>query len=182
MHITAIDAALATALITACAGILGGLYVQWATRTREHATRIWDRQAEIYYSALLDAHQLTSKREECIEYMHNVRPEGGVVDLGAGTPMKHSERLELQTRLTLFGSYNVQDAYTKFLEAHNTWSDAWNKMIAAARVPSESKEEIAKRRGQVREAHMNATRRRTDLIFAIHADVRKLPSRIRLWR
>jgi hypothetical protein len=52
MHVTAIKAALAEAVVSAFGSTVTGLVIQRSTKSKDHLARLWERKAEAYEAVL----------------------------------------------------------------------------------------------------------------------------------
>jgi hypothetical protein len=166
MHVTAAEAALAAAAITALSGAITGLIVQRTGRRRDYLTRLWEQRASVYVEALveIDADQEIRRRvtQDVIDNKRDKLRETKVDDLSGSL-----DKAEINIKLGLFGSRKVYDAYGKYKGGHSGWMSVIKE---ALRPPSKDDLPIDFPR-MVSEANSFAEHARIDLINIMLAEL-----------
>jgi hypothetical protein len=123
VHVTAAEAALGAAGVTA----LVGLVVQHAAGSKDHLARLWERQAEVYEAILNAAHRADSERNTAMTFL--ARPHLSVQEIqefatqtiAAWAPEDNSV---LEVKLLMFGSPQVTDIFTRYARSNTAWREA----------------------------------------------------------
>lgn len=176
MHVTASEAALAGVLITGATGWLANRNAQRATRARDHNTRIWEKQVEIYEAILVQTDALGEARASFARYM-----DAPSIDEKPQDPdiMGLSEQRKLRIRLTLFGSTEALRAWVAYVQAHNAWTDARGNLTDLWLTHGDDIGEVVHRRTLVKQRHKEADELALQFVYVITREIQALPRGLR---
>jgi len=159
-HLTVPEAALGAAAITATAGVIGGLVVNGAAKAREHLSRLWNQEIEVYEYLLIQANSWRKMRDVST-HSQQFTP-----------PAENNESQQLYVRLVMFGAPEIRALYDAHTAAHFHWIGLFGENIGI-----EDPVQRAEKEAEIKAAKEAADQAEQRLISGIQQRVQRVPTK-----
>jgi hypothetical protein len=109
MHLTTAETSLASVLVGGVIGVLGGSLQAWRSEHRDHVTRLWEKEVELYESVLLEVNASESLYRDL-----RMRYRDWIPGWELQFPKLSLDRMtenRIRIQLAMFGRPSVQEAH-----------------------------------------------------------------------
>lgn len=178
MHVTAIEAALVGAAISAMGSTVTGLVIQRSTGTRDHLARLWERQAEAYEAVLVEITRESGKRSDIMAKTRDNPTKEKIVHAGMPKVSRILTDASLQAKLEMFGTQEVSFAFREYSEFNTRWFELIRDLMLLDIGGTDTVPEAALQ--QVRKFHYSTTYAEKALVNRIKNETARVPKRT--WR
>lgn len=181
MHVTAIEAALAGAVVSAFGSTITGLVVLRSTGSKDHLSRLWERKAETYEAILASVAIKDARRSFVMTRLDESIAFNGVPSLHE-TEAKdleyYSEDItSLSSRLQIFGSRQVTEAYANYATHFAQWLNLLTRIITLH--GDDLLNSLTNEFERTKQASEETSTRSIHLRELIHTEIQRVPERSR---
>jgi hypothetical protein len=189
MHLTVSEAAAfgasAAAIISAVAARLG----QRSSTVRDHLTRLWERETDIYESILVEASSWKDVRADGTRFLQYRRAGDQEVLISPETDLDEAKRRRMWLQIEMFGRPEVRRAFDSQGESHKEWILAYITLRSSYKQNQDADTgmrppckpfdatELERQREIARKAKATADADYTKLIEVIRDAVQQVPRR-----